>query len=154
MDSEPDQRHTEELYSFVNELQRVSDEQSFGVVDVGAVSASTPPSSPGATVIVDLLERRSIKIKLSPKGYRVRALSPFPHPLIRVIFSHFRKRSELSCYQFSLLKVISDGSATRGRLFETIEDLLQEESPQWSAKRIDAIMLKLKEIAGINDDVT
>jgi len=118
MDSEPDQRPTEKLNSFVNELQRVSDEQRFGIADVGAVSASAPPNSPGATVVVVLLERRSIKIKLSLKGYRV----------------------------------ISDGSATRGRLFETIEDLLQEESPQWSAKRMEAIMIKLKEIAGINDD--
>jgi len=115
--SESQQRPQDEPDFFVNELRRASKEQLFGVVGVGTVTASTPPSSPGATVVVELLERRSIKIKLSLVGYRV----------------------------------ISSGSATRGRVFETIEDLLQEESPQWSAKRIDAIMSKLTEIAGIAD---
>jgi len=115
--SEMQQRPQDEPDFFVNELRRASKEQLFGVIGVGTVTASTPPSSPGATVVVELLERRSIKIKLSLVGYRV----------------------------------ISSGSATRGRVFETIEDLLQEESPQWSAKRIDAIMSKLTEIAGIAD---
>jgi len=107
----------EEPDFFVNELRRTSKEQLFGVIGVGTVTASTPPSSLGATVLVELLEHRSIKIKLSVRGYRV----------------------------------ISSGSATRGRIFETIEDLLQEESPQWSAKRIDEIMSKLAEIAGMVD---
>jgi len=115
--AESQQRPQDEPDFFVNELQRASKEQLFGVIGVGTVTASTPPSSPGATVVVELLERRSIKIKLSLVGYRV----------------------------------ISSGSATRGRVFETIEDLLQEESPQWSVKRIDAIMSKLTEIAGITD---
>jgi len=115
--AESQQRPQDEPDFFVNELQRASKEQLFGVIGVGTVTASTPPSSPVATVVVELLERRSIKIKLSLVGYRV----------------------------------ISSGSATRGRVFETIEDLLQEESPQWSVKRIDAIMSKLTEIAGITD---
>lgn len=64
-------RPAEDPDFFVNELRRASQEQLFGVADVGAVVASTPPSSPGATVNVQLLERRSIKIKLSLEGYRV-----------------------------------------------------------------------------------
>jgi len=112
-EAELQQRPPEEPDFFVNELRRASKEQLFGVIGVGAVTASNPPSSPGATVVVELLEQRSIKIKLSLVGYRV----------------------------------ISSGSATRGRIFETIEDLLQEESPQWSAKRVDALILKLTEVA-------
>jgi len=114
----PHQRTTGELDFFVTELHRASKEQLFGVVDVGAVAASTPPSSPGATVGVQLLEHRSIKIKLSVEGYRV----------------------------------VSAGSATRGRIFETIEDLLQEESPQWLARRMEALLSRLTKIAGIDDD--
>jgi len=72
-EAELQQRPPEEPDFFVNELRRASKEQLFGVIGVGAVTASNPPSSPGATVVVELLEQRSIKIKLSLVGYRVRA---------------------------------------------------------------------------------
>jgi len=76
-EAESQQRAPQEPDFFVNELRRASKEQIFGVIGVGTVTASTPPSSPGATVVVELLERRSIKIKLSLVGYRVRAHPTF-----------------------------------------------------------------------------
>lgn len=59
---------------FVAELQRAVNEQTYGVVSIGTVAASVPPSSPGATVNVQLLEKRFVKIKLTLAGYRVSSL--------------------------------------------------------------------------------
>lgn len=59
---------------YVAELQRAVSEQRFGVTNIGNVAASVPPSSPGATVNVELLEQRTIKIKLTLHGFRVSEL--------------------------------------------------------------------------------
>lgn len=56
---------------YVAELRRAANEQSWGVQSVGNVAASVPPSMPGATVELKLLEPRSVKIKLTLQGYRV-----------------------------------------------------------------------------------
>lgn len=66
---------TEALDFYVAELERATKEQRFGIAGVGSVTASVPPSSPGATVDVNLLEQRSIKVKLTSNGFRVSAES-------------------------------------------------------------------------------
>lgn len=43
------------------------------------------------------------------------------------------------------------GSASHGRVFETIEGLLEEESPLWAEKRMVALMSKLTGIAGMEN---
>ena len=60
---------------FVGELREAVNEQRFGIVDVGDVSFQSPPSSPGAVVEIELLEHKTIKVKLDLDGYRV-SLSP------------------------------------------------------------------------------
>jgi hypothetical protein len=61
----------------VAELQRAAEEIKFGVRRVGKVAQTvgTPLVAPGATVEVELIENRTIKIKLTLTGYKVR-LSP------------------------------------------------------------------------------
>jgi hypothetical protein len=46
---------------------------------------------------------------------------------------------------------MSTGSLTHGRTFESIEDLLEVESPQWAVARMDQLMARLTQLAGIAD---
>ncbi|KAF8322635.1 hypothetical protein DL93DRAFT_2151828 [Clavulina sp. PMI_390] len=98
---------------YVGELRRAVNEQRFGVAEIGDVSLSVPPGSPGAIVHIRLLEDKMIKVKLNLDGYRV----------------------------------VSLGSASRGRKFETIEGLLELESPVWNQRRMEILMSKLSRIA-------
>lgn len=62
----------DQLDFYVSELTKAASENKFGLKSVGNVTStgSSTLAKPGATVEVELLEGKSIKVKLTVSGYK------------------------------------------------------------------------------------
>ncbi|KAF8532105.1 hypothetical protein JB92DRAFT_2844471 [Gautieria morchelliformis] len=97
------------------ELEKALSEQHYGIVDYRVDHEAC--TTQAAFALVDLLEQRQIRVKLSSRGYEEHA------------------------------KDSTTASESMSKVFETLEDLLSAGSAMYGERRMEELMARLSQLA-------